>query len=215
MKSLLGALAVWIFFAFPCSASEPTAKIGDEPRLERIAGDYENGEFEKTAVALRSYVKDHPRDTLAWTILGNVLEDLDQDEESSKAYESVIAIDARNYQAISGLGILYRKRSEYAKAMEQYRKAVAIEPKYAQAYSSMVIIALKQKNDRDALKYAEKAYQLDKTDPGIAANLAIAHHYNGHAAQRDRFTTIAKTLGYKQTETLKKIYSGDMTVRDQ
>jgi hypothetical protein len=78
----------------------------------------------------------------------------------------------------------------------------------------MTTIALKQKQDKKALEFAKKGYELDKTDPVIAANLAIAYHYNNDKVNRDKLTQTAKELGYAKVDTLLKIYSGELTVRD-
>jgi len=215
MKAVLCAVLVSLIVVSTCRGADKPEKVDDRSRLDGIAVVVENGDLEKAITELQAYVKDYPRDPMAWTILGNVLEDVDRDDQSKKAFETAIAVDPKAYQAVSGLGILHRKRKEYAKAMERYKQAVAIEPKYAQAYSSMVVIALKLRDDRAALGYAEKAFELDKSDPAIASNLAVAHHYNGNTALRDHFTKIAKTLGYKQIDTLKKIYAGELTIRDQ
>ncbi len=72
------------------------------------------------------------------------------------------------------MGILCRKRKDYAAAMAYYEKAVAARPTYAEAYSSMVVIALRQGRDAKALEYARKAYDLDRTNPAIVANLGTA-----------------------------------------
>jgi Tfp pilus assembly protein PilF len=78
----------------------------------------------------------------------------------------------------------------------------------------MTVISLKQGKDAKALEYAKKGYDLDKTDPAAIANLAVAYHYNGMAELRDEMTEEAKSLGYKNVDSLHKIYSGELTVRD-
>ena len=99
--------------------------------------------------------------------------------------------------------------------MTYYRKALELEPGYAQAYSSMAVIELKRNNDAEALRLAKAAYDNDENDPVIASNLAVMHHYNGNVIERDKFTEIAKRLGYRNIEALKKIYSGEFTVKDE
>jgi len=59
-----------------------------------------------------------------------------------------------------------------------------------------------------------RATTLDKSDPVIAANLAVACHYNNDTENRDKFTRIAEQLGYKNLDALQQIYSGELTVRD-
>lgn len=166
------------------------------------------------AKQLEALLAEKPRDALGWTILGHIREDLDEDEAARAAYDKALAVDPEQFQAITGLGILERKRGNLEAAMKHYRRAVAINPDYAQAWSSMTTIAFKLGNDADALEYARKGWDLDREDPVVAANLAIAWHYNGNERERDRMTEIARKLGYHNMELLGKLYSGEYTIRD-
>lgn len=95
-----------------------------------------------------------------------------------------------------------------------HKQAIAFEPDYAQAYSSMAVIELKLENDSSALRYAKKAYELDNTDPVITANLAIVYHYNNDVPNRDRMADVAASLHYHNMESLRKIFDGELTIRD-
>lgn len=186
----------------------------DRVRLERIAEQVEKGDTASAITELEDYLTVYPQDDLAWTILGRVYVDVDRLDEALNAYESAIAINPRQFQAITGSGIVHRKRGDNDAAMEAYKKAVQIDPNYGHAYSSMAIIALKRNEDKKALRYARRGYDLDKSDPVIAANLAVAYHYNDDSENRDKFTGIAEQLGYANVDVLQQIYSGEMSVRD-
>jgi Tfp pilus assembly protein PilF len=165
-------------------------------------------------IKLKQQLEITPRDDIVWTMLGHAYEDLDQDGEAEGAYRKALEINPRRFDAITGMGILSRKKGEYDEAMAHYEKALNIDPTYAPTYSSMTIIALKQGKDAKALEYAKKGYDLKKTDPVIVANLAVAYHYNGMLKLRDEMTEEAKKLGYKKSDQLHKIYTGEMTLRD-
>ena len=165
-------------------------------------------------IKLKQQLEITPRDDIAWTMLGHAYEDLDHDREAEAAYRKALEINPRRFDAITGMGILSRKKGEYDEAMAYYEKALNIDPSYAQAYSSMTVIALKQRKDAKALEYAKKGYDLEKTDPVIVANLAVAYHYNGMLELRDEMTEEAKKLGYKKSDALQKIYTGEMTLRE-
>lgn len=182
-------------------------------RLGTIAKVYEGGDVKGAVQQLTAYLEQYPRDDLALTILGNAHEDLDQDDQARAAYDRALAINPRRHEAINGLGILHRKRGDDEAAMDAYRRALAIEPGYAQAYSSMTVVALRLHRDAEALEYARKGYDLDTSDPATAANLAVAYHYNGDTANRDRLTKIAEQLGYRKGDRLRQIYDGTLTVR--
>jgi len=169
---------------------------------------------EAAAGKLKTHLQQSPEDDLAWVLLGHCHDDLKQVAEAEVAYTKALEINPNQFQALTGMGIQCRKKQAYAEAMSFYRRAIAIDPQYAQAYSSMSIIALKQNNDAEALEFAKQGYNLDPADPALAANLAVAYHYNGQLALRDKLTAEAERLGYKKIAILKQFYSGEMSVRD-
>ena len=187
----------------------------DQSELNRIAGIYRDKDFDKALTEIGSYLDKYPKDDLAWTIKGNILEDKDLDSEAEASYQTALSLNKDNFQAVNAMGVLARKRGDYDTAMAHYQRALELKPGYAQAYSSMAVIELKRKNDAEAVRLAELAYQNDNKDPGIAANLAVVCHYNGEIEKRDKFTAAAKELGYHNMDTLHKIYSGELTVRDE
>jgi len=187
---------------------------GNRAQLDRIAEVYDRGDTKTAIRQLDAYLKKYPRDDLAWTILGNAHEDEDNDEKAQSAYDKALDINPKRFEAITGLGVLHRKRGDYDAAMQAYQRALQIDPNYAQAYSSMTVIALKRQQDAQALEYASKGYELDNTDAVIAANLAVAYHYNGDFANRDKLTEIAENLGYARVDTLQQIYDGEISIRD-
>lgn len=213
MKKII-VLSFAAIFLFVGARQSSTASILEKFRLETIATTFEKGETKKAADDLNDFLKDYPQNDLAWTILGHAYADLDKLDEAKNSYNKALEINPKRIEAITGLGILHRKLGEYDKALAAYQKSVEIDPNYAQAYSSMTIISLKKLDDKKALEYALKGYELDKTDPTIASNLAVAHHYNNKFEERDRMTKIAEKLGYKNLDALHKIYSGELTLRD-
>lgn len=204
-RHLLFVLLLTFSCACPTVASE----------LDEIAQIHLNGDSPKALVRLEGYLKKHPKDVMAWTIKGNILEQIDDDDAAEAAYLSALAINPKAFEAICSMGILRRKRGDYDGAIRYYRRAIEINPDYAQAYSSMAVIEIRRGNDPEALRLAQIGYTKDQEDPVIAANLAIACHYSGKMDLRDKYTRIAEKLGYQRMETLAQIYSGELTIRDQ
>lgn len=196
-------------------SSDNNLESTDPERIESLSEIYLNGDPAGAIEGLKEYVADHPADDLAWVIMGNAYTDLDQYEEAKDAFNNALKQDPKQFRAVTGLGILHRKAGNLDAAMAAYQRAVQMDPDYAQAYSSMTVIALKQYNDQDAVRYAEKGYALDKTDPGVAANLAVAYHFVGDYEKRDKFTRIAEDLNYDKVDALQKIYSGELILRDE
>ena len=164
--------------------------------------------------ALEGYVAKNPRHDMAWTILGHAYLDVDEKEKAATAYERALAVNPRRAEALTGMGLVRRREGRYDESLVFYERAVAADPEYAQAYSSIAAHALHRGDDVKALNYARKAFALDSTDAVIAANLALAYHYNGMLPMRDEMTKVAERLGYSGMDALGRIYSGEASVRD-
>lgn len=182
--------------------------------IRNISKVYQQGDYKTAITKLKVYLESKPNDASGWTILGNSYESLNDDKNAEAAYNKALQINPKRFEALTGMGILQRKKKNYDAALSYYKKALAINPNYAHAYTSMAVISLKQKKDKQALEYAKKAYELDNKEPVIVANLAVVYHYNNMSDLRDKMTKKAQELGYKKIDVLKKIYSGEMTIRD-
>ena len=184
-----------------------------------------NGELDKLALlrssnpadaarGLERYVESKPRDDLAWTILGHTYIDLDEHDKAAASYERALELNPKRVEAITAMGVLRSGERRYDEALAFYDRALTIDPNYAQAYSSIAVIALNRGDDVKALNYTRKAFALDSTDAVIAANLALAYHYNDMRPMRDHMTKVAQRLGYRNIDRLRRFYTGELTVRD-
>jgi tetratricopeptide (TPR) repeat protein len=183
--------------------------------IQHIDRLFDEGKYEKAKVSVDSLLNKNPDHKLGWTLKGHIEEKLDNDSVAEVAYTKALSIDPKLEQALTGMGIILRKRKEYDRAAGYYAKAIAVNPEYAQAYSSLVTIELKRKNFSNAVSLGEKAYVLDSTDPVIAANLSIAYHYFGDIENRDKYYSIAKKLKYKNLDVLLMIFKGKATIFDE
>lgn len=189
--------------------------VDNSEELNRITQIYLEGDAEIALQQMDEYLFKHPDNDLAWTIKGNILTDIGMNADAMEAYEKAVSINKNNYQALTAMGILYGYNEQYDQQLECYQKALTIKPDYAQAYSSIAIVELKKHNDKKALELAVKAYNYDKEDAVISANLAIIYHYNNMEKERDQFTEIARKLGYDDIESLYSIYEGEIDVRGE
>lgn len=180
-------------------------------QLNSIAGTLkQSGPSPAVVAQLNTYLENYPQDDLAWTTLGNCQIELEDFPSASNAFETALKINPRLVEAITGQGILLRYQGQYAESLAMYQRALEIDPNYAQAYSSMVAIAILRKDYAKAVEYGQHSYQLDSTDPLIAANLALAYHHLGDVANRDKFKNVAAQLNYKDMDSLQQIINGDI-----
>ena len=213
MDAMQQRIVAFLALVFVLACGESRSKSPADRQLDEIARVYERGETRDAITQLKDFVRTYPDHDLAWTILGHAYEDLDQDRNAGDSYRRALALNPKSAEAETGMGILARKKGDDEEAMRRYRHAAELDPDYAQVWSSMAVIALRNSQDRDGLRYAEKAWALDDEDPTIAANLAVAYHYNGDIAKRDEMTEHAKDLGYRKLDRLQQVYRGDITIR--
>lgn len=175
---------------------------------------YKEGYLEKAKKEIGKYLNKKQDNEYAWTLLGNIETDLDHLPLAIEAYNEALKINVNTVEAITGLGIISRKKGNYNQAVKYYNKAIEIDGDYAEAYSSLVTIYLKNKNFKEAVKVGLKAYKLNKKSPVITANLAVAYHYDNDTIKREKYFNLAKKNGYQNLETLRLIFNGKYTIFD-
>lgn len=207
-KQLLFIFASFILLIAGCTAQN------DEKKLEPVAEKMQAGEYEAAKKDIEKFLSKNKKSKIGWILSGHIYAELDEDSLAIISYEKALAIDHDAEEALTGLGIVFRKQQDYDKAAAYYYRAIKVNPGYAQAYSSLVTIELKRKNFNKAVELGQKAFDLDKEDPVIAANLSVAYHYAGDSTKRDKYYKIAESLGYKSLEKVKQIFAGEFTIFD-
>lgn len=211
MKSYAYSIIAILFITFSCSNTSNYNKKLDILEIDKL---YISGNLTKAKTDVEKYLSSKKDNEYAWTLLGHIENDLDKDSLAMLAYEKATTINPKLVEAITGKGIVARKNKEYDKAAEYYNKAIKLNPKYAEAYSSLTVIYLKTKKFKKAVEVGLKSYELDNENPVIAANLAGAYHYINDTIQREKFFDIAKDNGYKNSDILRKVFDGEMTLLD-
>lgn len=204
---------LFVIFVAIVSVSCST-EVRDRILLRNIDNLFHEGKLDEAKLTIDSFISHRADNEMAWLLKGDIEENLNNDSLAQGAYEKVLEMNPNSEQAITGMGILHRKRGNFEEASGYYHKAIQINPNYAQAYSSLVMIELKRRNFEEAVILGEKAFELENNDPTIAANLSIAYHYKGDSTSRDRFYSVAKSLNYKNLKILRMIYNGKATILD-
>ncbi|MCP4180499.1 MAG: tetratricopeptide repeat protein [bacterium] len=207
MKSKL-YLLIFVVMLIGCS------ELNKKMDLLDIDEKYNEGHIHQAKLELEEYLRLNKSNEYAWTLLGHMNEDLDEDSMGMVAYEKALKINPDTEEALTGMGIVARKKKDYNKATEYYLKAIEINPEYAIPYANLLVIKLKQKKFSEAVELGLKGYNIDKENPVIITNLCIAYHYDGDTIKRDELYNKAVELGYEKLETLKQIFDDEVTVFD-
>jgi len=222
MRSFLLSISLAILTA--CGGgSEETSDLSDEAASEFLAikDVYRQRNFDEAATSLTAFLKENPEHAIGWTLLGNARRETGLLMSAKEAYKKATAIDPLRMEAFLGLGVVARKeanaaarkgdkteaRAQLNAAESHYERALSIEPFHPETLSSMAMLQLQLEQPEKALRNAEKAWELTKRDPTIAANLAVAYHRNGMPAKRDEARSNAETLGYTGMAKLDAMFS--------
>ena len=115
-------------------------------------------------------------------------------EEARKRLQSVVA--ARSGEAIPNLwlGILQQLNGDGKSAIEQYRKVVDMKPDSAQASNNLAYLLTENDKQLDeALKYAQKAVELNPDVPAYSDTLGWALYKKGLYAPAVRYLSRASS----------------------
>jgi tetratricopeptide (TPR) repeat protein len=189
------------------------ADVDDMPRLTQIDRAFLNRDFDSALPQALNYVEDYPRSCQGWSLLGWIYLETDEHEKANDCFDKSLNINPKWDNAYVAKGVMYRKDGDNERARQSYLKAISIVPDNAEAYSSLLVIELINGNDQMAVEYGEKAWALRKDLPSIPANLAMAYHYLGNHAKRDRYYQDAERLGYARLQTLKDVFEGRSSIR--
>jgi len=180
--------------------------------IVEIDENYKNGNIELAKVQIDDYLKTHSNNEYAWTLKGHIYSDLYEYTIAKESYQHALAVNSNTVEALTGLGIISRLQQNYDEAEQYYLKAIKIDPKYAYAYSSLVTVMLQNKEFKKAVEYGQKGFDLEKNDPVIAANLAVAYHYFGDTTKKLKYFKIADDLGYSNIQSIQDIYDGKIVL---
>ena len=117
---------------------------------------------------------------------------------AEKQYQTVLAKDPRNFDALSNLGVVYFRTGKIQSAESMLKKALAIAPNDDLVLTTLGIVHYRQSRFDDALKELKKAIEINP-------NSATAHNYLGitasqkgrqQEAEKEMLQAIAKDPNY-------------------
>ena len=222
MRPLLFSLCFSLLIG--CGGSDdPTTTLSSDASSEfaAIKSTYQDRQFEEASTALDTFLEANPEYTVAWILQGNARREMGLSLSAKEAYNKAIALDPLRFEAYLGLGVLARREAAKASqaqnssevkaqlraAKKHYERALSIEPYHPETLSSLAMLLLDLNEEEEALRQAEKAWELTKRDATIAANLAIAYHRNNMTAKREEARENAERLGYGGMDKLDSLFT--------
>ena len=102
---------------------------------------------EARAAALKSTAAQHPDDEATRVQLANMYFDAERFSEAAQWYEAALAINPKNINASTDLGIVYYYMNQHDKALAQFERSLAIDPAHAKTLLNVGIVRAFGKQD--------------------------------------------------------------------
>jgi len=135
---------------------------------------------------LQAYATGHPSVPIGKYLLADQLFDANEYESSLAITEALVAEAPDFEQAYLLAAAGYREQGDYDTALDKCQAVIDRNPESAGAYYTKTRIELKAHRDEQALQDALMARDLGSDESYAVYNLALAYHYHGDAAERDK-----------------------------
>jgi cytochrome c-type biogenesis protein CcmH/NrfG len=134
---ILGAIGGIKFYAGEHRGSNPAAS---EATVSQPATGEEIGRLE-------AIIGKEPRNLQSLVSLGNAYFDSGQPVKAIDAYERALAIDPRNADVRTDLGIMYRAVKDYDKAVKEFREAARLDRTHKNSRFNLALVLQEDKKD--------------------------------------------------------------------
>ncbi|HTP35441.1 MAG TPA: tetratricopeptide repeat protein [Candidatus Acidoferrales bacterium] len=127
-------------------------------------------------------------DQIPWLMArAEAYEALGSPNNALKDYQGCVRVDQKYSPAYVKIGVIYQTQNRFADAQKAYESAIAADPKQVFAYNNMAF-GLAERKERldDALKFANKAVELEPQAPQYRDTLAWVRRARGELDQAAR-----------------------------
>jgi len=101
------------------------------------------------------------------------------DEALTKFIEASLK-NPQDPEVFNNIGLIYKKKNDYAKAEEYYRKALTLNPSYAEGLNNMGVLKSALGDPLAASVYLKKAITVDSTYADAYFNLGVLNDQEGN-----------------------------------
>ena len=133
----------------------------DLNRINELVG---SKNFEEAKVLIEEGLKESPDNLELLKLEGLTAVNLVDWTKARKCFETVVKFDSEDATSYFYLGNCYEKLGDFISAKNAYITVLKLRPEYLEAYKLLCVILMKMKEPEEAIKYSEKASELDKED---------------------------------------------------
>ncbi|MDO8302420.1 MAG: tetratricopeptide repeat protein [Sedimentisphaerales bacterium] len=178
---IAGVLVFTALFSAGCSDNQKAVNLYvDAVMLNDMA------ETNQAVAKLNEATSANPKFSIAYSLLGQIYQQMNDNSKSANAYEKAIAINKWSYRDYLNLGKVYLAMQKFNSAVKAYVRATEIKPDAAPAHLGAAESYYELKDYKNALKYGKRASQLDPNQAQIMQVLGTIYD-----AQKDYEQAIA------------------------
>ncbi len=111
---------------------------------------------------------------------GQKLYDAGKYDDALAKFAQVTSADQQNAVACNNIGLIYKKKNDYAKAESYYKKALDIKPDYPEALNNIAVLKVASGDTLEASLFLKKAISADATYADAYFNLAVLNDNEGN-----------------------------------
>jgi cytochrome c-type biogenesis protein CcmH/NrfG len=137
----------------------PSVRPPGSPAVTAITPD-----LQKEISALRTILKDDPKNLKALVELGNLYFDAGTFDPAIQAYSKALEIEPNNPDVRTDMGIMFRRKGDPDRAIAEFRKAAASDAKHVNSRYNLGVVLLHDKGDvKGAIQAWEEFLKVEPT----------------------------------------------------
>ena len=180
-SSFVAGVLVSVFLLTGCSNNQKAVNLYvDAVMLNDMA------ETNQAVTKLNEATAANPKFSIAYSLLGQIYQQMNDYQKSAMAYEKATAINSWSYRDYMNLGNVYQAMKKFTAAVKAYVRATQIKPDAAPAHLGAAESYYELKDYKNALKYGSRARQLSPNDAQVLQVLGDIY-----GAQKDYEQAIA------------------------
>ena len=178
--------------SLPPANAKPIASL-TKPTIDAAWQEYHAGEFSKAARLAYQILQLTPEHADALHLLGAIALNDARIEEAINLISKAIAIQPRNPEYRSNLGLALQFQGDLEAATTQLRKATSLAPSYANAWYNLHALLIDPSNMKPAIDCMEKVISLYPFDLEARFIIGVLLEYSGnHEAASSHFELVAR-----------------------
>ena len=125
-----------------------------------------NADTQKQLSALRSLLKEDPKNQKALIELGNLYFDANQIDPAIQTYSKALELDPNNGDVRTDMGIMFRRKGDFDRAIAEFQKAAGNDPRHINSRYNLGVVLLHDKGDiKGAIKAWEDFLKVEPAGP--------------------------------------------------